>query len=51
MALTLKQKPLVAFVLLELFEDGKNGLKSGKTKECSTEHVEKDMFTARYICI
>ena len=33
MALTLKLKLFVAFVLLELFEDGNDGFKQGKTKK------------------
>ena len=32
MALTLKRKWFVTFVLLELFEDGNDGLKRGKPK-------------------
>ena len=33
MALILKRNPLVAFMLLELFEKGNDGFKRGKTKE------------------
>ena len=36
-------------MLLELFEDGKNVFKRGKTKEWLRERVEKGMFFARYI--
>ena len=44
MALTLKRKPLVAFMLLELLEDG-----NADSKEWLRERVGKGMFTARYI--
>ena len=48
MTLTLKRKPLVAFVLLELFEDGNDGFIRGKSKTWLRERVEKGMFTAKY---
>ena len=34
-------------MLLELFEDGKDVFKPGKTKECLRGRVEKGMFSAR----
>ena len=37
MALALKRKPLVAFVLLELFEDENDGFKRGKPKMVKTK--------------
>ena len=46
MALTMKQKPLVAFMLLELFEDG---FKRGKNKQWLRGRAQKGLFTARYI--
>ena len=36
-------------MLLELFEDGKDVFKRGKTKEWLRERIEKGMFFARYI--
>ena len=48
MTLTLKRKPLVAFVLLELFEDGNDGFIRGKSKTWLRARVEKGMFTAKY---
>ena len=41
MALILKRKLLVAFVLLELFEDGYNGFKLGKKQVKFTRTSEK----------
>ena len=51
MALTLKRKPLVAFVLLELFEDGNDGFKRGKTKLWLRERVEQRVFKERHPCL
>ena len=48
MTLTLKRKSLVALVLLELFEDGNDGFKRGKSKKWLRERVEKGMLTAKY---
>ena len=44
MALTRKRKALVAFMILELFEDTNDGVKRGRTREWLKERAEKGMF-------
>ena len=38
------EKALVAFMILELFEDTNDGVKRGKTRECLRARTEKGMF-------
>ena len=44
MALARKRKAVVAFMILELFEDPNDRVKRGKTREWLKERAEKGIF-------